>query len=94
MEFIAAALEDGDPMNETVKFWRGVFSEPDGSPSFSRVATAVLLAFACGWVTAIVVKHYALPDFTSLVMFVGVLYGINRGATAIQSFGQKKEGQQ
>lgn len=57
-------------------FWKGVFSD-NGSPSFSRIATGFALAFACGWVTAIVMKTHALPDFMGLIGFVGVLYGIN-----------------
>jgi hypothetical protein len=63
-------------------FWRGVFSEPDGTPSFSRVATGLLVSFACGWVTAIVWKNHALPDFAGLALFIGTLYGSNKLATA------------
>lgn len=72
-------------MNWDGKFWRGVFSEADGTPSFSRVATGLLLAFALGWVTALVAKHWALPDFGGLIAFVGVLYGINKAGAAITS---------
>lgn len=61
-----------------VKFWRGVFSDADGTPSFSRVASGFALCFACGWITAVVLKHYALPDFAGISMFVGTLYGINK----------------
>jgi hypothetical protein len=64
-------------------FWRGVFSEADGTPSFARVATAVTLAFALGWVTAIVARTHQLPDFSGLVAFIGILYGINRAAGAV-----------
>jgi hypothetical protein len=64
-------------------FWKWVFSEADGTPSFSRVATGLTLCFALGWVTAIVMKHYALPDFAGLAMFVGTLYGLNRLGAAI-----------
>lgn len=65
-----------------MSFWRGVFSEADGTPSFSRVATAVALAFALGWVTSIVARTHQLPDFSGLVAFIGILYGINRAAGA------------
>ena len=59
-------------------FWRGVFSEEDGTPSLSRVATMILVFFACGWVTYIVRKTTILPDFTGLIMFISTIYGINR----------------
>ena len=64
------------------EFWRGVFSEADGSPSFSRVATAVAVAFAVGWTTALVRQNHALPDFGGMTCFVGTLYGVNKLASA------------
>jgi hypothetical protein len=64
-------------------FWRGVFSEMDGTPSFSRVATAVIVAFAMGWVTALVRANHQLPDFGGLVLLIGALYGVNRFSSAV-----------
>lgn len=64
-------------------FWRGVFSESDGTPSFARIATGFVLCFACGWVTAIVAHKFELPDFMGLVAFIGVLYGLNKAKEAI-----------
>ena len=64
-------------------FWRGVFSEIDGTPSFSRVATAVIVAFAMGWVTALVRSNHQLPDFGGLVLFIGALYGVNKFSGAV-----------
>jgi hypothetical protein len=64
-------------------FWRGVFSEPDGAPSFSRVATAVIVAFAVGWVTALVRMNHQLPDFGGLALLIGTLYGVNKVAGAV-----------
>lgn len=43
-------------------FWRGVFSEEDGTPSLSRVATMLLICFTCGWTTYIVRRTGALPS--------------------------------
>jgi hypothetical protein len=81
-----------DPENSVVTtdgwarpFMRGVFSEADGTPSFSRVATGFTLAFALGWVTSIVWHGHALPDFAGLALFVGTLYGSNKLAGAIAS---------
>jgi len=64
-------------------FWRGVFSESDGTPSFSRVSTAVIVAFAMGWVTALVRINHQLPDFGGLVLLIGTLYGVNKAAGAV-----------
>jgi|ERR1700683_941323 len=77
-----AALGAPEGRNAAAKFWRGVFSEADGSPSFSRVATAVAVAFAVGWTTALVRQNHALPDFGGMTCFVGTLYGVNKLASA------------
>jgi hypothetical protein len=71
----------------TTGFWRGVFSETDGTPSFSRVATAVIVAFAMGWITALVRANHQLPDFGGLVLLIGALYGVNKFAGAVGSRG-------
>jgi hypothetical protein len=65
-------------------FWRGVFCEADGTPSFSRVATGLIVAFALGWVTHLVWHNNALPDFGGLVMFIGALYGVNKISAAVK----------
>jgi hypothetical protein len=59
-------------------FWKGVFSEPDGTPSFSRVATGFLVCFAAGWVTHLVWHNHALPEFAGLALFIGTLYSANQ----------------
>ena len=73
-------------------FWRGVFSEADGTPSLSRVGTGVLVGFACGWVTAIVRHSNSLPELGGLALFITVLYGTNKltnkGADAMKKDGQ------
>lgn len=74
-------------MNQNFKgfwgFWRGVFSEADGTPSSSRIFTALLVAFSLGWVTHLVWHDNALPDFAGLALFVGTLYGTNKVAGAL-----------
>jgi hypothetical protein len=69
----------------TTAFWRSVFSESDGTPSFSRVATAVIVGFSMGWVTALVRMNHQLPDFGGLVLLIGALYGVNRFSAAVGS---------
>lgn len=66
-------------------FWAWVFCESDGTPSFSRVATAVLVAFACGWITAVVRYSHSLPELAGIGGFITVLYGANRIAAILQS---------
>ena len=67
-------------MAEEIKkpFWKWVFSEESGTPSFSRVFTGLIVSFACGWVTELVLHNHALPDFAGLALFIGTLYGVNR----------------
>ncbi len=64
-------------------FWHEVFSEPDGTPSFSRVATGLIVMFSLGWVTALVRTNHSLPDFGGLVLFIGALYGVNKIGAAV-----------
>ena len=59
-------------------FWTRVFCETDGTPSFARVGSGVLIGFECGWVTHVVMHSHTLPDFAGLAMFVTVLYGVNK----------------
>jgi hypothetical protein len=59
-------------------FWKWVFCEPDGTPSFARIGTGILLGFACGWVTAVVRWTHGLPELGGLSLFVTVLYGTNK----------------
>jgi hypothetical protein len=65
-------------------FWRGVFSESDGTPSLSRIATGVLIGFACGWVTSIVKHTFTLPDFAGLALLISSVYGINKISAAFK----------
>jgi hypothetical protein len=73
-----------------MEFWKGVFTD-GGSPSFSRVASGVALAFVCGWVTAIVYRTHAIPELNGVCLFIGTLYGTNSALNAFKSFGEHKE---
>jgi len=63
-------------------FMAGVFSEKDGTPSFSRIGAGMALAFMCGWITDIVRHTHALPDFGGAALFISTLYGLNLAAKA------------
>lgn len=64
-------------------FVRGLFSESDGTPSFSRFATGFLVMFAAGWVSHLVWHNHSLPDFAGLALFIGALYGTNKFSSAL-----------
>jgi hypothetical protein len=85
----------GGKMDTPIKrpFWAWVFCETDGTPSFARVGTAVLLGFACGWVTALVRHNNTLPEMGGLAMFVTALYGANKFTTFLQNRDDKNRGQ-
>lgn len=64
-------------------FLRGMFSEEDGSPSFSRVATGFIVAFVLGLMTYTVTKTSAFPDASSLAglsVFITSLYATNKAS--------------
>ena len=72
---------------DLLKFCKGVFSEPDGTPSFSRVASFVLVGFSCGWITAVVHFTHAIPDAVTLTGLGGLIlvpYGTNQLAKVLQ----------
>ena len=69
---------------ENMTFLRSMFSEEDGKSSFSRVATALLLLLALGWVTHLVMRNHALPDFGGLTIFISALYGLNKVGNAVE----------
>jgi hypothetical protein len=59
-------------------FWAWVFTDTDGTPSFARVGTAVILGFVCGWVTAVVRWTHTIPELGGVSLFLTVLYGTNK----------------
>ena len=67
------------------KFIEGVFSD-GGNPSFSRVATAVLLTACLWWDTYFLYKMKALPDFGGQIAFVTLIYGVNVAGSTVAKF--------
>lgn len=64
-----------------IEFVRSVFSD-NGTGSFSRVTSFLVVASVLGWITRVVFKTNAIPDLSGAAMFlttgVGVLYGTNK----------------
>jgi hypothetical protein len=78
-----------DEFKGTAGFWRGVFSEADGTPSSSRIFTGLAVAFSMGWITHVVVHNHALPDTTTffgVAMFISALYGLNAAKSVLSDF--------
>jgi hypothetical protein len=61
-----------------MKFITQCFHDANNKPSFSRLATAVLIIFALIWVTRLVWINKTLPDFSGLCFLVGTLYGLDK----------------
>lgn len=62
-------------------FWRGVFSEEDGSPSLSRIATAVIVVDVLTILDYYVFKKLMFPDSSVLLGLSGLctaLYAANK----------------
>jgi len=69
-------------------FWTGVFSDA-GTPSFSRVATAIMVVAAIVWISFIIYFKREIPDVGGVVLLIGTLYGINVAGTAAAKIGGK-----
>jgi hypothetical protein len=75
-------------------FLRSQFSESDGTVSNTRVSIFVVIAFASGWITALVVKvprPVLLPELGAFVGQLGLyvtgicttLYAVNKAADVL-----------
>lgn len=70
---------------EKKSFLREVFSDDDGTGSFSRCAAAFCVLATISWVCFLVYKNHILPDFSGLTLFNSAIYGINRAHAALTS---------
>ncbi len=69
-------------------FWVAVFSD-QGTPSFSRVTTAVIVAAALFWISFIVYETRVIPDVGGVVLLIGTLYGANVAGNVGKAFADK-----
>lgn len=85
-----------DQTNWDKGFWRGILRESDGTPSYSRVGSLLLLLGTLGWVTYCVLKNHIIPDLVGPGgFFTGgtlSLYGVNKGAAMVKNFTDKFSG--
>ncbi len=68
-----------------------LFKDDNGKTSFSRVFTAIIIVFYLMWTSYIAYHTKELPDIPeNLYLLLLSLYGVNKVATAIKSFGASK----
>jgi hypothetical protein len=60
-------------------------------PSFSRVATGIIMVACITWVSTLVFTKGTLPDLGGLTLFLVALYGANMAKTAATNIGIGKE---
>lgn len=69
-----------------MSFWRGVFSEPNGSPSSSRVMMGFHGIVGSVGLLHLIFHNHAAPDpltIAAIGTFVALPYGINQVKNAI-----------
>ena len=72
------------------KFIQQLFSE-SGEASFSRLGAFIALAFACGWITYLVLHTHLLPSLEGLTFFIAALYGLGKANETLQRFFGSKQ---
>ncbi len=65
--------------------WTALSNTDNTSWSFARTSTGALLAATIFWGTYIVWYERKIPDFTSVALLFGAIYGVNRGAEAYEN---------
>lgn len=71
------------------EFGKQILSE-NGQGSYSRVASLIIVVATVTWVTALLIKHWAMPDMTGPASFmttgVGIHYGTNKASDLISAW--------
>jgi hypothetical protein len=77
------------------KFLLGLFSDDNGVPSFSRIASGLIILSVLAWVTFVVIRDLKVPDLSGAAMFlsgsIGTLYSVNKVASAINGRDKDKD---
>ena len=78
-------------------FLKSVFSEVDGTGSWSRVGSLLIVLATIGWVTYALCKNHAIPDLSGPTAFLttgtGTMYGTNKLSSIISAItGKGKDG--
>jgi hypothetical protein len=71
----------------TYKFLKEALSESNGTGSFSRVASAVIITSTIVWISFLVFTTHTMPDLAGPTLFMasgsGVTYGTNKLSSAL-----------
>jgi hypothetical protein len=70
-------------------FLQQLFSE-SGEASFSRFGAFIALAFACVWVTYLVLHTRNLPSLDGVTLFIAALYGLGKANETLDKILGKK----
>ena len=84
-------------MKELFRFCRSVLSEADGTGSWSRCGSLLIVLATLGWVTHVVWRTHAIPDLGGATAFMttgaGTLYGTNKLGSIVSAItGKGKDG--
>lgn len=64
-------------------FIKNLFSE-SGEASFGRFGAFLALLASISWVSWVVYKNSAIPDLGGVSLFIGTLYGLSKGLSALK----------
>ena len=77
------------PDNKERNFFVGLFYELDGSPSFAKFVTAIVLESVIVWVSYFVFAKGIIPDLSGISLFsgtvLGLTYGVNKVSQAVST---------
>lgn len=84
-------------MKSLFGFLRSVFSESDGTGSWSRIGSLLIVLSTLAWVTHVVWKTHAIPDLGGATGFMttgaGTLYATNKASSIMSAItGKGKDG--
>jgi hypothetical protein len=84
-------------MKSLFGFLRSVFSEADGTGSWSRIGSLLIVLATLGWVTHVVWRTHSIPDLGGATAFLtagaGTMYGTNKLGSIMSAItGKGKDG--
>lgn len=84
-------------MKSLFGFLRSVFSESDGTGSWSRCGSLMIVLATLGWITHVVWRTHVIPDLGGATAFMttgaGTLYGTNKLGSIVSALtGKGKDG--
>ena len=76
-------------MRSLFSFLKSVLSESDGTGSWTRLGSCLIVLSTLGWITHVVWKTHAIPDLGGATAFMttgsGVMYGTNKLSSVVSA---------